>query len=82
MTQFLLRLPDDIKEAFFQRQIEILQKGERLEKGKILTGWQYKGITFENIVKQVGEERFWQTMKTLGVQREEVEKKAHPNDRS
>jgi hypothetical protein len=51
MTQFLLRLPDDIKEAFFQRQIEILQKGERLEKGKILIDWIRKGQEYERMVE-------------------------------
>jgi len=47
MTQFLLHLPDDIKEAFFQRQIEILQKGETLKKGQILIDWIRKGIEAE-----------------------------------
>ena len=73
MTQFLLHLPDDIKEAFFQRQIEILQKGKKLKKGQILIDWQRKGQTFEKIVKQVGEERFWQVMGELGVKKEDVE---------
>ncbi len=73
MTQFLLNLPDDIKKAFFDRQIEMLQKGEKLKKGQILIDWIRKGQTFEKIVKQVGEERFWQVMGGLGVKKEEVE---------
>jgi hypothetical protein len=47
MTQFLLHLPDDVKEAFFQRQIETLQKGERLKKGQILIDWIRKGMEAE-----------------------------------
>ena len=75
MTQFLLHLPDDIVEAHRDKQIEILMKGkkERGWQGKILTDWMSKGITFENIVKKVGEERFWQIMGGLGVKKEEVE---------
>jgi hypothetical protein len=47
MTQFLLHLPDDVQQAFFQRQIEMLQRGQKLKKGQILIDWIRKGMEAE-----------------------------------